>query len=680
MILENMQTLLNFLSTNSQVSKTDIPQISSEATMSLETEEKGFTENFSFKQLLGKKNLENQKGSSVETVSKQSLSFASDDNSSGLEAIQNQDAELASKAIIGSNQEALEETPLNGVKQSKAFVQDINIKTAIKGDDLGKELPLNIAKQTEQRLQNQNSHNLALAEGISVLAEETPVKESINPDNELSNVFKDDSSSSHGSHLINTHSVLSVGEQKHLNKLQVKLNSLNQGISDTNQPVSLDLKSIDKESLTTKTILSKEGDNNAKNIVDSAKQTTITGLNANTDSEQNKTLQPVEINKSINADEKIASLDKDDNSKTLFSKEKSVDLTIDKTLNKNAINDKNLDSQQSNNKEVANQSKAIIDNATLDNKTLDNHLPNQEQKIKPINRSLSDNANINKANQSNFMEDKAANSLSQESAIKKSTVQHSNRDSMLDKTQLDKSQLDKSQLDKLDFDKQFTKSDLSKNALDKGLLDKPAVNSSNFRESLIASLDSQAARTTQINDATVSTTISKLSGLQVRDATQNSLQDSAVRLTSSSDINEGLKLKQDFGSNLAHRIQWIYSKSLPNAQIMMDPAELGPMNVKVQHNQGETSIIFQVSHPATRDALNESLPRLKEMLEQQGINLSDASVEDHSGHANPSQTDDNQEKSGLSHHSSTEARDTDNLEDHEVQQAISSHHILDLYG
>lgn len=93
-----------------------------------------------------------------------------------------------------------------------------------------------------------------------------------------------------------------------------------------------------------------------------------------------------------------------------------------------------------------------------------------------------------------------------------------------------------------------------------------------------------------------------------------------------SEFPQGLSLKQNFTPDLAVRVQWMFKQALSTADIMMDPPEMGPLSVKVQQHNGETNILFQVSHAATKEMLDDSLPKLKAMLEQQGINLGEAQV------------------------------------------------------
>ncbi|WP_196137330.1 flagellar hook-length control protein FliK [Aliikangiella sp. G2MR2-5] len=89
---------------------------------------------------------------------------------------------------------------------------------------------------------------------------------------------------------------------------------------------------------------------------------------------------------------------------------------------------------------------------------------------------------------------------------------------------------------------------------------------------------------------------------------------------------QGLNLRNNFASDLSLRVKWMFRQSLSSAEIMMDPPEMGPLSVKVHHTNGETSILFQVSQQTTKEVIDENLSKLREMLNQQGINIADTEV------------------------------------------------------
>ena len=97
-------------------------------------------------------------------------------------------------------------------------------------------------------------------------------------------------------------------------------------------------------------------------------------------------------------------------------------------------------------------------------------------------------------------------------------------------------------------------------------------------------------------------------------------------------IDKPLDLQQqDAAQKMQERIQMMVSKNIQRADIRLDPPELGSMHVRI-HTQGDqTTVQFQVQSAQARDAIDQTMPRLREMLEQQGLNLAESSVSEQQG-------------------------------------------------
>jgi flagellar hook-length control protein FliK len=76
----------------------------------------------------------------------------------------------------------------------------------------------------------------------------------------------------------------------------------------------------------------------------------------------------------------------------------------------------------------------------------------------------------------------------------------------------------------------------------------------------------------------------------------------------------------------AERIQWLVSHKLQGAQIKLNPAHLGPMEVRIQVQNDQASIHFTSAHAVVRDTLEAALPRLRDMLDGSGVELVDVDV------------------------------------------------------
>jgi flagellar hook-length control protein FliK len=62
------------------------------------------------------------------------------------------------------------------------------------------------------------------------------------------------------------------------------------------------------------------------------------------------------------------------------------------------------------------------------------------------------------------------------------------------------------------------------------------------------------------------------------------------------------------------------------ASLRLSPEHLGPLEIRIAMKDGEASVMFNASNPDTRSALEQSLPRLREMFASQGLVLGDAGV------------------------------------------------------
>ncbi len=103
-----------------------------------------------------------------------------------------------------------------------------------------------------------------------------------------------------------------------------------------------------------------------------------------------------------------------------------------------------------------------------------------------------------------------------------------------------------------------------------------------------------------------------------------------VRAEATTATHDAVQLTKDGNAadQLADRVQMMMSKNLKQIDIRLDPPELGRMHIKMQmHADGGASVHFTVASQHARDALEQSIPRLREMLSQQGVQLGGTSVQ-----------------------------------------------------
>jgi len=77
------------------------------------------------------------------------------------------------------------------------------------------------------------------------------------------------------------------------------------------------------------------------------------------------------------------------------------------------------------------------------------------------------------------------------------------------------------------------------------------------------------------------------------------------------------------------KVMWLSSQNLKSAEIQLDPAELGRMEVRIDMNKDQTQVTFLSPHAGVRDALEGQMHRLRDMFAQQGMTM-DVNVSDQS--------------------------------------------------
>lgn len=81
-----------------------------------------------------------------------------------------------------------------------------------------------------------------------------------------------------------------------------------------------------------------------------------------------------------------------------------------------------------------------------------------------------------------------------------------------------------------------------------------------------------------------------------------------------------------WNEDLGERIVWMNSRGISSAEIRMNPEHMGPITVRIDMNQDQATIAFTAQNSVVREALEASLPKLREMLSAQQVNLADVSV------------------------------------------------------
>ncbi len=85
-----------------------------------------------------------------------------------------------------------------------------------------------------------------------------------------------------------------------------------------------------------------------------------------------------------------------------------------------------------------------------------------------------------------------------------------------------------------------------------------------------------------------------------------------------------------WAQGLTDQMALMVQGKLQTAEIKLNPAHLGPMEIKLSMHDDKASVTFVTQHAAVREALDVAMPRLREMFESQGLNLANVDVSQYS--------------------------------------------------
>jgi len=81
-----------------------------------------------------------------------------------------------------------------------------------------------------------------------------------------------------------------------------------------------------------------------------------------------------------------------------------------------------------------------------------------------------------------------------------------------------------------------------------------------------------------------------------------------------------------WGRAVGEQVVWFVAQNIRSASLRLNPQHLGPLELHVHMDGDKASIAFSSQHAQVRDALESSLPRLRDMFAEQGLNLVDVNV------------------------------------------------------
>lgn len=86
----------------------------------------------------------------------------------------------------------------------------------------------------------------------------------------------------------------------------------------------------------------------------------------------------------------------------------------------------------------------------------------------------------------------------------------------------------------------------------------------------------------------------------------------------------------NWDGEFAGRINMLVKGGVQEAKIQLSPPDLGRLEIKISMDGDAAKVMFSVDNVAARDAIEQAMPRLRELLGQGGLQLAHGEVADHS--------------------------------------------------
>lgn len=82
----------------------------------------------------------------------------------------------------------------------------------------------------------------------------------------------------------------------------------------------------------------------------------------------------------------------------------------------------------------------------------------------------------------------------------------------------------------------------------------------------------------------------------------------------------------EWDQELGERIVWMNNRAMPFAELRLNPQHLGPISIRIDMNQDQTTIAFSAQQAAVKEAIEAAIPKLREMMGAQQLNVAEISV------------------------------------------------------
>lgn len=148
----------------------------------------------------------------------------------------------------------------------------------------------------------------------------------------------------------------------------------------------------------------------------------------------------------------------------------------------------------------------------------------------------------------------------------------------------------------------------------------------------VAEIIANASRMQQVPLAT-SLSNSLSAGQNINVAATAAAVDTGVSMSSAAPLSNSLSTAigahvqgSEWPRQMTEQVSIMVKGGLQQAEIKLNPAHLGPLEVRLNVSDDKANISFVTHHAPVRDAIDSAMPRLRDMLEEQGLSLVDVDV------------------------------------------------------
>jgi len=137
----------------------------------------------------------------------------------------------------------------------------------------------------------------------------------------------------------------------------------------------------------------------------------------------------------------------------------------------------------------------------------------------------------------------------------------------------------------------------------------------------------------------------------------------------------------EWGAELNQKIIWMSGRGIQSAELHLNPADLGPVEVRISVQNDQTVVSFNSQNAGVREMLESNVQRLRDMMDHNGVELTDVSVDSETANNNAfaskqGGSDGNSPDSDLGR----ESQGTDNEEILATEQNLKSLGLVDFYA